>query len=197
MKRFLAILVLGLLFISAPSYADDIRDFQLEGMSIGDSLLDYFSEEKIKKTAKVPRYKIEKWLRFAFFNENFFKDYEILRIYTLKKDKKYKIHSLSGLIEFPSNLDGCLNKKKEVVADIDELFLNNYFINKIEPKKYKLKQDKTNKSFIYSTEYHFKSNEGIRVSCYDWSKETTFTIKLSVNLQSKEFKDFLENLAFK
>ena len=29
--------------------ADDIRDFQIEGMSIGDSLLDYFSESEIER----------------------------------------------------------------------------------------------------------------------------------------------------
>ena len=47
MKKLLGILVLGL-FLITPSQADDIRDFQIEGMSIGDSALDYFSEEEIK-----------------------------------------------------------------------------------------------------------------------------------------------------
>ena len=42
MKKLLGILVLGLLLIT-PSQADDIRDFQIEGMSLGDSLLDYFN----------------------------------------------------------------------------------------------------------------------------------------------------------
>ena len=46
MKKLLGILVLGL-FLITPSLADDIRDFEIEGMSIGDSLLDYFSEEEI------------------------------------------------------------------------------------------------------------------------------------------------------
>ena len=48
MKKLLSILFLGL-FLITPSQADDIRDFQIEGISIGDSLLDYFSEEEIKK----------------------------------------------------------------------------------------------------------------------------------------------------
>ena len=49
MKKLLGIVVLGL-FLITPSQADDISDFEIEGMSIGDSLLDYFSESKIKKT---------------------------------------------------------------------------------------------------------------------------------------------------
>ena len=52
MKKLLAIVVLSLCFIT-PSQADDIRDFQIEGMSIGDSLLDYFSEKDIKSAKKV------------------------------------------------------------------------------------------------------------------------------------------------
>ena len=54
MKKFLAILIL-IFTLQTPSQADDIRDFQIEGMSIGDSLLDYFSEEEIKNNSK-PKY---------------------------------------------------------------------------------------------------------------------------------------------
>ena len=48
MKKFLAILIL-IFTLQTPSQADDIRDFEIEGMSIGDSLLDYLSEEEINK----------------------------------------------------------------------------------------------------------------------------------------------------
>ena len=53
MKKLLLILVL--LFSFQPlSTADDIRDFQIEGMSIGDSLLDYYSKSNIDKTKYTP-----------------------------------------------------------------------------------------------------------------------------------------------
>ena len=51
MKKFLAILIL-IFTLQTPSQADDIRDFQIEGMSIGDSLLDYFSENQILDNKK-------------------------------------------------------------------------------------------------------------------------------------------------
>ena len=47
MKRLLVILILTLNFQSS-SMADDIKDFKIEGMSIGDSLLNFFSEKDIK-----------------------------------------------------------------------------------------------------------------------------------------------------
>ena len=47
MKKLL-ILLFSFFLLSSPSvFADDISDFQIEGMSIGDSLLDYFSEDEI------------------------------------------------------------------------------------------------------------------------------------------------------
>ena len=46
MKKILWIVVLSL-FLITPSQSDDIRDFEIEGISIGDSLLDYFSKEEI------------------------------------------------------------------------------------------------------------------------------------------------------
>ena len=52
MKRLLLILILIFSFQSLTK-ADDIRDFQIEGISIGDSALDYFSKSKIKKAKKL------------------------------------------------------------------------------------------------------------------------------------------------
>ena len=52
-KRFLIILVL-IFNLPNLSIADDISDFQIEGMSIGDSLLDYFSKEEIN--ANIEKY---------------------------------------------------------------------------------------------------------------------------------------------
>ena len=46
MKKLLGILVL-IFALQASSSADNIRDFQIEGMSIGDSLLDYFEADNV------------------------------------------------------------------------------------------------------------------------------------------------------
>ena len=48
MRVFIAVLVLIFSFQSWTK-ADDIRDFEIEGMSIGDSLLKYVSVDEIKK----------------------------------------------------------------------------------------------------------------------------------------------------
>ena len=49
MKKLSTYLFLIFFSFSAPSFADDISEYQIEGISIGDSLLDYMSEEEIKE----------------------------------------------------------------------------------------------------------------------------------------------------
>ena len=48
MNRLILILILTFSFQNLTK-ANDIRDFQIEGMSIGDSLLDYLKISEIKK----------------------------------------------------------------------------------------------------------------------------------------------------
>ena len=51
MKRLLLIFILTFSFQTLTK-ADDIRDFQIEGVNIGDSLLDYFTKERIESSSK-------------------------------------------------------------------------------------------------------------------------------------------------
>ena len=51
MKQFLTILFFSLLLTNHLK-ADDIRDFEIEGVSLGQSVLDYLSESEIEKQKK-------------------------------------------------------------------------------------------------------------------------------------------------
>ena len=55
MKLIDKILIILILTLSFQSWtkADVIRDFEIEGISIGDSLLDYYTEDKIESSSDV------------------------------------------------------------------------------------------------------------------------------------------------
>ncbi|SVC07743.1 uncharacterized protein METZ01_LOCUS260597, partial [marine metagenome] len=66
MKKLL-LLLFSILFLSSPSvFAKDISDFEIEGMSIGDSLLDYFSEEEINNASETPYPSSDKYKQISF-----------------------------------------------------------------------------------------------------------------------------------
>ena len=106
MKKFLAILVLGL-FLITPSWADDIRDFQIEGMSIGDNLFDYITKEELKNKKKA-YYKNKKYIAILIYKPTF-ETYEMVQIVYKNIDKK--IHNLDGIFYYKKNFKDCLKKK--------------------------------------------------------------------------------------
>ena len=109
MKKLLLILILTLSFQSWTK-ADDIKDFQIEGMSIGDSLLDYFNKEEILKYGDNP-YNSDIWTTYS----DMFKSsstYDGFQVTFKKDDYQYKIESVVGQLLYEKNIDKCYKKKK-------------------------------------------------------------------------------------
>ena len=191
MKKVLAILVLSLMLIT-PSQADDIRDFQIEGMSVGDSALDYFSETKIKKNINKKGYKSNKFYIVDFVDSTKFKTYDSLQFHFKRDDSKYIIYSISGNSRM--EIKSCLNKQKEIYEEISKLFTD---IKKYDAGKRKHPSDESGKSYTYDMYIEFESKDVIAVSCYEWSGELPFADKLLIAIYTKEFNDFLNNEAHK
>ena len=91
MKKTLIIFVL---LFSSKVFADDISDFEIEGMSLGDSLLDYFSEEEIIEKEEY-FYKNKKFVGIIFNNHPSFSIYEDVDFAYKPKDKKYIIYNIN------------------------------------------------------------------------------------------------------
>ncbi len=71
MRIFLSIIFL-IFSLQSWTKADDIRDFEIEGMSIGDSALDFFAETTIMSTAKAATDIIAQLIRAAIVKYTFF-----------------------------------------------------------------------------------------------------------------------------
>ena len=181
MRVFLTVFIL-IFSLQSWAKADDIRDFQIEGISIGDSLLDYFSEEEIK--LEFP-YKKKTFGSVVLFDESH-KIFDAVQFHVKKGDKKYKIHSLEGLILFYENIEDCYLKKKEIVNDVKYLFSD----SEIQNRKSSHYLDKTGKSKVDETIFWIDSGESIRIGCYDWSEEFDYGDKLTVAILDKEITKF-------
>ena len=197
MKRLLLILILTFNFQSLTK-ADDIRDFQIEGMSIGDSLVDYLDKEKINKKIIKQDYKSDKFKAiFLTSSHRLVNFYDALYIDFKKNDKKFIIHSFAGIKSYENiPIKKCLNKKKEVVDELKILFSNIIMQDDIHSHP----QDKTGKSKVYRTSFGIQKNSDwlpIEVSCYDWSKKMSYDDHLRINIKSDEYNDWLRDEAYK
>ena len=194
MKRLLAylflVLVLAFSFQSL-SKADDIKDFEIEGISIGDSLLDYFTKKEIRKSL-VRVYKSDKYKTAEFLNLKSFKKYDSLNINFLKKDNKKTIYAIHGMKDY-NNIDNCLNDKSDISSEIEDLF-NNVSIDENDKKKHV--GDKSGKSFTYDYYITLQNKDLISISCYDWSKKSGYQDHLRISIVDKNFLDWINNEAY-
>jgi hypothetical protein len=189
MKRLLLILILTFSFQSLTK-ADDIRDFEIEGMSIGDSALDYFTNAEIKN-GKRNYYKSNKFTDSELELPQF-KEFQTVHINYRTKDKKYEIYAVEGTILYKDNIEDCYQKKDEIVKEISKIFNNS------KPKDTGTKKhsyDKSGKSSTTDVWFYLKTGR-ITVSCYDWSVEMKYVDHLRIRILSKEFMNFLNNEAY-
>lgn len=98
MKFFLQILIFILSFQSSVK-SNDIRDFQIEGISVGDSALDFFSKKELKESPDIFDYK-NKIYRYYFLYYSKSQTYDALQITVKPNDKKFIIHAIDGHISF-------------------------------------------------------------------------------------------------
>ena len=194
MKVLVAVLVLIFSFQSWTK-ADDIRDFEIEGLSIGDSLLNFIAENQIKKAIAKLQFPNDKYIIYRFDKMINTEQYDWVSVTTKKNDPKYIVTNIAGAIDY-NDLDKCLLLKKEIEDSIESLF------NAVEKQEdeYPSLQDKTGKSIVYGTQYYFKpypSNEAISVNCYHMSKNSNIRKSLKVAVNEEDYAYFLLNEAYK
>ncbi len=197
MKRLSAYLFLVLFALQTPSWADDIRDFEIEGMSLGDSALDFFTERQIKDNS------------FDYYNDKlftpvqtqhlpFFNTYDGLDFDFKTNDKDYIIHALYGTISYQENIKDCYKKMDEISLVMKELFQDNVTLAKKEVvKKPSRTGDPSGKSKATYISFWFDNGDRASISCYDYSEEYGGLDSLIVGVQTKEQNDFLLEKAYK
>ena len=156
------LLTFFVLLFSSSMLAEDISDFQIEGMSIGDSLLDYFSEEEIKKEILATRYMYE-FLTDEFgevYLYNKFEIYEQLSFFVKPKDKDYKIYAIRGMI-VEDDLNKCLTLKDSINQEISAIFK---YAEK-QDTEFSYRADPSGNSKGYITKYFLMSGHNIFVNC--------------------------------
>ena len=194
MKKFLTILILIFTF-QTPSWADDIRDFQIEGISIGDSLLDIATEKEINKAKSSSQYPNDKFIIYYLEELKPLKNYDWVTVSTKKNDKNYIVTNIGGAINY-KKLDKCLELQKEIQKNVERLFKT---IDKQEDI-YASQQDKTGNSKVYGVQYYLKpypSNESIAINCYHMTDASNIQRGLKVTVNSEEYAYFIINEAYK
>ena len=194
MRIFITLLVL--IFSFQPlSMADDISEFEIEGMSIGDSLLEYFDKSEIDQN-KYHMYKSQKYAQYNYelFNSNY--DNVVIEF---KDSGNYSIGSISGRIFYnDNNFKNCSKQEKIILKELKKAFANNsnYIDHGIDDHEI----DASGES--KGTWHTFELNDDsgwIYLECLNWSKKFNsdgFKDELKVTILNIEFGNFLNTEAY-
>ena len=195
MKKLSTYLFLILFSFSAPSFAEDISEYQIEGISIGDSLLDHLSKEEIITEIEInkPVYNYltdefgEVYLRGNFVN------YDTLSFFVKPKDKHYTIYSIKGSISYNDKLEQCFAKQKEIEKEFSSI----YKYVKKSKKTFEFDWDPTGESVTHNIMFGFDTGDQIEVNCAKYKKslkiENNWADSLQVVIDTKEIADWFEN----
>ena len=190
------ILILSLSFQSI-SKAENISEFEIEGMSVGESLLKYFNQNEIKNEIKDAAYypNSKKFMILSLIPDDI-KEYDNINFHIKTNDKNYIIHSVKGMKYLDTK--ECLEIKKSVVSEVKDLLPNARISDHTNDYDNNLGNSK---AFIHD---FYITGGIIRVFCTDWDKEfmekeynKIYENSLSVNASSSELGDFIQNEAYK
>ena len=184
------LLTLFVLLFSSLVFAESISDFEIEGISVGDSALDFFSEKQIKENTW-DYYDDKIFTPVQMDGLSFFTIYDAVDFGYKTGDTKYIIHDLSGINIYKYNIEDCYKTMDEIYKELSQLFKNAEKLEKIVvPAPFDSKSSKTDYSFVLDSGF-------IEVACYDFSKEDGGDDFLSVTIQTEEFSDWLIHKAYK
>ena len=165
------------LLTSTNAYTDNIKDFKIENISIGDSALDYFTESQLDNseldwfnysykeysTSLLPGRGIYDWFKITYKNE----------------DYNYIIEGLAGIVVKKNYEEDKCNKQLDSTAlNLSKLFKTTKSEEKktyrvvYDPSKIFQETNLSGKSKLTSIFFDFKQEGKIILSCYDMDKET-------------------------
>ena len=206
MKKLLILLFSLFLFSSPSVFAEDISDFEIEGISIGDSLLDYMTKgeilEEIEENKdmyihlKEPNKYAEIfiWKEFPTYNKvSVYIKNNASSQYVTNSNEKYTILATRGMISYDEDFDNCIVKRDEIADELSNIFQNAEQWETIS----KHSADPSGKSITDGVYFDFESGGLGQAACINI--EETLKIKnnwndlLQVVIYSPEIVSWLRN----
>ena len=179
------LLTLFFLFFSPLVFAEDISNYEIEGMSVGSNLLNYYTKDEIKKNLRKNAYShITEKNKFFHteFSDNSFDVYDFIQIsYKIKNNNLYEIAMIAGGIVCDNKIELCINKQDEIANDFKSIF-SDFPLEKVIYK--------THNADVHEIIYEIPSGQ-IRLQVVEWSEEIVWKDNIRVVLMSNEFDNWL------
>ena len=164
----LLILTFVLIFnFNSISNADDIRELEIEGISIDDNALDFYQKKILDENKRYYPNSKKIWRTYIRLSDN---QFEVIQLHL---DDKYKVLAVAGIIYFKDRVNGkknCINKRNMIVGDLSSMLESTI---KSSEEKNIHDGDITGKSYELAIFFDFKDDysEYVKIGCLISSNE--------------------------
>ena len=195
MRIFLSVLILIYNFQFCAK-ASDIKGFEIEGMSVGDSALNFFSKKQIEAN-KYFAYPLKDYFQ-SFIRTPDSQMYTTIQFSIKNGDNDFIMQSIEGGVH-PIEFNKCKKRKKIVEKEILDAFP--YLTNVSYGEEREMWSDADSKQITTDIYLNTSSSDGgaIRIICVDRSKrveeEKGWVDSLRVIVNSKDFNIFIKKNA--
>ena len=188
--KIFIVLILLITSLQSLTKADDISEFEIEGISIGDSLLNHFSDIEIKNFQNYDDLPSDMSFRIIeiFSNEMKMDLYDSVQIYYKPNDKTFKIHGVNGGL-FCDTKNNCINQYDQIKKDISKLFGDSLISDNFNGKHM---DDDTGQS-VYEYIVYYHPNGEIAVGYTDWAKHMNYNDNVSIDISTQEVSNWVKN----
>tara|TARA_X000000368_G_C22772572_1_gene597832 strand:+ start:92 stop:679 length:588 start_codon:yes stop_codon:yes gene_type:complete len=176
------------------SFSDEVSNFKIEGIGLGDNLLEHFSKKQIDSNTVYDYYNSDKFVEVEIYDNKTFSNYNNIQV-SIKSDN-YIVYAIAGFEFYEKDLHECF-KKVDNVADQ----LKNLLPNAQKEENYKAHEaDPAGESIVKEITFWSDTGDVVASQCYDWSDSLTknkgWTDNFNVTVYSSEFVEFLTSQAY-
>ena len=177
--------------------ADQIKNFEIEGMTVGDSLLNYMSKSEIIdqiNSENSYHYPNNSFVTITYISDSF-EVYDDVGVIIDPNDKDYIIFSLEGTVHHKNT--NCRDQQIKITNDLKEFFDSNTY-KFIQSLDLDYIDDDTGESKVHYEDFYFSDESAVRVICWALSKDFKskgYIDTLAVAVNSSKFMIFVnENM---
>ena len=190
--RIYLIIIFLIFNLKSWSAADDLSEFTIEEISIGESLREHLTKEEINESKKFFYPNSDKFFALGIYKES--EIYEHIQVSVINDDN-YIIHSLAGTIFYDNNFEKCKTKMKLIIKDLEDSIPNS--VERQDDKEIvKMPADKTGKSINIGSTFWFPNEDYITVECSDWADHMEYADNLKVRFSTNKYNTWLTNEAY-
>ena len=192
--KIFSIILIIIFSLQSLTKADDIRDFELEGLSIGDNLTKYMTINEIINNDQGHYPADSKFYEVAYSGN--LTQYEYVNLAIKRNDDNFKIYFIRGM-NIVENKKDCLKIKKIIADDLKKLFPKFYFLEG--SQKHYYYKNSTQYISQFSATSNANTSDHSRVECMIVSDKDKkiygdLVSTLEVIIATKEFSEWLASL---